>query len=93
MKSFFEALIIVLALISLMFFVFLFVVKYASGANGLSGKTVIDHSAETITYNESVEFDVNMSAHINESDCVKCLRQFPIESCWGIGTCLNVKKD
>lgn len=61
----------------------------ASGANGLSGKTVIDHDKNTIVHNESVEFGVKTTVTVPESDCVKCLRQFSCDEC-KVFTCEDV---
>lgn len=63
--------------------------KIAVGKDGLSGKTIIDHDAGTIVHNESVEFGVKTTVHVEESDCLKCLKQFTCDECKNF-TCEDV---
>jgi len=67
--------------------------KVAVGQEDLTGKLMIDFNDNTAVYNESQSFGVKTTVTVTESDCIKCLRYFPIESCWGISTCLDVNKD
>jgi len=56
----------------------------------LTGKTIIDHEAYTAVY---TEHHVGVSATVIESDCVKCLKRFSLDSCWEVGLCEDVQLD
>jgi hypothetical protein len=71
----------------------LYSLKIAVGQEDLTGKLIIDFKDQTAVYNELQSFGVQTTVTVTESDCIKCLRYFPIESCWGVGTCLDVNKD
>ncbi len=75
------------------FFISVLVQNAISAEQPLTGITTIDHEAWTAVYNESHSFGVKTTATVPESDCVKCLKRYPLDGCWEIGTCLQVNKD
>ncbi len=59
----------------------------------LIGKTIIDHGASTMIYNESQSFGVKVTATVLESPCRACLKSKTLDECWSLDECLDVNKD
>ncbi len=68
-------------------------IKEAQSNDGLSGVTTVYHDTEEIIYNESTSFGVKTTATVEESDCLKCLKRFSLDSCKAIHLCLDVSNN
>ncbi len=56
----------------------------------LIGKTIIDHEASTMIYSEH---HVGVTSHVEKSDCLICLDNYPLDDCKLINLCLNVSSN
>ena len=59
----------------------------ATGQEQLEGTLTVDFKEETAVYTESHSFD--MTATVEESDCLKCLKRYTLDEC-KIFTCEGV---
>ena len=80
-----EIYILILALVIIFFLMY---TRKAESQDQLTGTTIIDHDNERIIHNE-----VGLSATVEPSDCLTCLKSFTLDECKLIYLCLLVNEN
>ena len=80
--------ILIITLVIIFFWMYIIVAN--SQDTPLTGKTIIDHEASTMIYSEH---HVGVTSHVEKSDCLICLDNYPLDDCKLINLCLNVSSN